>query len=243
MPPQRITSVLLHFGFSPNEARVYEELLSLTAGSVPSLAKKLGLHRRNVYDALDRLAKKEFVFRSKVGRVEHYTAVSPRTILLEHEKKEKELLSILPALELLQKNVRQKKAHFSISTKNEVANILEKIAQSNNQIHSLNAPLEFILSGYRIEFAESLKSSSAEEHTWVIYHEPNEEHWKKVREGLQEFHFSVHVRKTRTRKLPSLLVTDDDIFFFPEANSIESSVRIESLRIAGQYRALLQAVI
>ncbi len=56
------SEILETIGLSPNEAKIYETLLSTGETSVSEIATKAGVHRRNVYDALNRLVDKALVF-------------------------------------------------------------------------------------------------------------------------------------------------------------------------------------
>ena len=57
-----ITEVLENLGLSKNEARIYETLLKEGESPVGFLAVKSGVHRRNVYDTLNRLIEKGLAF-------------------------------------------------------------------------------------------------------------------------------------------------------------------------------------
>jgi len=47
---------------SKNEAKIYETILEIGECSVSEIAKKSGIHRRNIYDTLARLSEKGIVF-------------------------------------------------------------------------------------------------------------------------------------------------------------------------------------
>jgi sugar-specific transcriptional regulator TrmB len=52
---------LLHLGLTPIEARIYIALVDLGRGQAGVLSRKTGIHRRVIYDALDRLIEKGIV--------------------------------------------------------------------------------------------------------------------------------------------------------------------------------------
>ncbi|PIN79600.1 hypothetical protein COV16_03365, partial [Candidatus Woesearchaeota archaeon CG10_big_fil_rev_8_21_14_0_10_34_8] len=49
---------LMQIGLSLNEARVYESMLQLGEANVQTIAIKSKVHRRNVYDSLNKLIEK-----------------------------------------------------------------------------------------------------------------------------------------------------------------------------------------
>lgn len=93
------------FGVSPNEAKVYLSLLNLGCTLAGKISEKATIHRRAVYDALNRLIGKGLVsFVIKAGK-KYYEATNPEKlleILKEKEEdiknKEKTIKKILPEL-------------------------------------------------------------------------------------------------------------------------------------------------
>ena len=53
--------VLEEIGFSKNEAKIYLVLLRLGMSPISEITEKTGIHRRNVYDSIERLAEKGLV--------------------------------------------------------------------------------------------------------------------------------------------------------------------------------------
>lgn len=78
-------------GLSSNEAKVYVALLRLGSASVGSITEESGVHRRNVYDALERLAKKGLVGHTFRDRTKYFEISSPY-LLLNMVKEERKLL-------------------------------------------------------------------------------------------------------------------------------------------------------
>lgn len=56
------TETLQQLGLAKNEARIYQTLLQRGEMAVGEIANKSGVHRRNVYDSLNRLVEKGLVF-------------------------------------------------------------------------------------------------------------------------------------------------------------------------------------
>lgn len=91
-------SILADLGLTNLEVSIYKILLnegSLQAGNISRLT---GIHRRNVYDALERLIQKGFVSYIKENNIKSYVAGDPQLILDKLKSKEKEWTSLMPDL-------------------------------------------------------------------------------------------------------------------------------------------------
>jgi len=88
-------------GLSPNEAKIYECLLENRKATVSTISLKANVHRRNVYDALNRLIEKGLVFRI-IGEGENrFEAVNPQKLMEVLKEKEHALEKSLPDLHKL----------------------------------------------------------------------------------------------------------------------------------------------
>lgn len=85
-------------GLSPNEAKIYETLLEIGETSVAQISAKANIHRRNIYDALNRLIKKGLVFPIFQKGENSYRAVHPEKLLEVIKEKEQSLTEVLPNL-------------------------------------------------------------------------------------------------------------------------------------------------
>ncbi len=109
------SELLQELNLSPNEAKIYEGMLSTAETNASVIALRSGVPRRNVYDALNRLIEKGLAYKI-VGSGENlFQAVHPDKLLdLLHEK-EKLLKSQLPALRDLYETDPPLKAAFIYS--------------------------------------------------------------------------------------------------------------------------------
>lgn len=90
--------ILEELGLSPNEAKIYEVLLDIGQASVPDIAIKTGVHKRNIYDTVPRLLQKGLVYRVVESKTDIYAAVEPKKLSELIWEKESKLQSILPQL-------------------------------------------------------------------------------------------------------------------------------------------------
>lgn len=79
---------LNELGLPKNEVKVYMALLKLGLASAGEITKLSGIHRRNVYDALERLINKGLVSYVTKEKIKYFEATNPYFLLnlLEREK-------------------------------------------------------------------------------------------------------------------------------------------------------------
>ena len=85
-------------GLSPNEAKIYESLIEKGESSVSDIALAAGVHRRNAYDAIERLIAKGLCFQIVSTGENLYNAVDPEKLTELLAEKQTELARILPDL-------------------------------------------------------------------------------------------------------------------------------------------------
>lgn len=90
---------LQELGLSPNEARIYEALVETGESSISQIAIAASVHRRNAYDAINRLIEKGLCFEIIGSRENHYNAVDPGKLLQLVEEKRDKVLVALPTLQ------------------------------------------------------------------------------------------------------------------------------------------------
>lgn len=90
---------LLHIGLTNTEAKLYIMLLELGKAQAGILSRKTGIHRRSVYDALDRLIEKGLVSYIKENDKRYYLPTDPRRVQEIIEEHKNEIDQIMPALQ------------------------------------------------------------------------------------------------------------------------------------------------
>ena len=85
-------------GLSPNEAKIYESLIQKGESSVSEIAIAAKIHRRNAYDALERLINKGLCFQIFSTTENRYNAVDPDKLMELFREKEERLREVLPEL-------------------------------------------------------------------------------------------------------------------------------------------------
>jgi sugar-specific transcriptional regulator TrmB len=94
--------ILEELGLTPAEAKIYLILLEQGASLAGIISRNTGIHRRSVYDAIERLIQKGLVSYIKTNNRKYFEAVSPERLLEILKKKEDDIKVILPELKKLQ---------------------------------------------------------------------------------------------------------------------------------------------
>jgi predicted DNA-binding transcriptional regulator len=97
------TEIFQELGLVKNEARIYEALLIEGESSVGHISIKSKVHRRNVYDTINRLMEKGLVFEIVAEKENLYQAVHPDKLMELIQEKTMILDKIMPDLRKLYK--------------------------------------------------------------------------------------------------------------------------------------------
>lgn len=92
------TTLLQDLGLSLNEAKIYEALLRYGGSGVSTIALRSKVHRRNVYDSLQRLVEKGLVYETFGGKETVFEAVDPGKLMEFVKEKEAHLQEAMPEL-------------------------------------------------------------------------------------------------------------------------------------------------
>ncbi|MBI2660451.1 hypothetical protein HYX07_04780 [Candidatus Woesearchaeota archaeon] len=100
-------AILSKIGLTRNESKVYLALINLGTAQAGQITEKSGVHRRNVYDAIDRLMEKGLISFVTVNNKKLFSPVNPKRLLELIDEKKFELdtikadfQKIMPQLEL-----------------------------------------------------------------------------------------------------------------------------------------------
>jgi len=91
-------------GLSRNEAKIYSFLLQYGPKQPREITSITGVHRRNVYDALDRLVEKGLCSHYVKNKKAFFWAEDPEKLLALLQEKEKRISSLLPAMQSAHKS-------------------------------------------------------------------------------------------------------------------------------------------
>ena len=90
---------LLHIGLTKTESKIYLMLLDITKAQAGVLSRKTGIHRRSIYDALDRLIEKGLVSYIMENDKRYYMAEDPKRVQSLIDEQKEQVYSLLPLLQ------------------------------------------------------------------------------------------------------------------------------------------------
>lgn len=132
-------SLLQELGLSPNEAKIYESLVTFGPSGVSTIALRSTVHRRNAYDALQRLLEKGLVSEiySKTETV--FQPTDPNKLMELIQEKEMKLAGVLPTyMETYRKNRTQEQASIYKGAEG-IKNYLRDVLEEGEDMYLLGA--------------------------------------------------------------------------------------------------------
>lgn len=91
--------ILENMGLTNAEARVYLMLLKSGSSLAGKISRDTGIHRRSVYDAIERLIEKGMVSYIKTNNRKYFQAEDPKRFMDVLKEKEESIKAVLPELE------------------------------------------------------------------------------------------------------------------------------------------------
>ncbi len=131
--------ILEDLGLSPNEAKIYEGLLEIGKASVPDIAIKIGVHKRNVYDIVPKLLKKGLIYQIAETKENTYAPLEPAKLSELLWEKEAKLKSILPALNKQFKKTTTGEAVYVYKGTEGFKNYLRDILEVGEDVYFIGA--------------------------------------------------------------------------------------------------------
>ena len=95
---QKHMQILAEIGLTPNEAKIYEALLKIKNGTIWDISKHAEVHRRNAYDAIQRLIARGLAYQVLPKKVLTYAPVHPDKLTELVDEKVRALDAALPGL-------------------------------------------------------------------------------------------------------------------------------------------------
>lgn len=218
-------TLLEELGFNRHESKIYLLLLKLGESTAVRLGKESGLHRRTVYDTLDKLQKKGFVNTKIKKHIKHFIPTSPERLKEISEEKNILIEKILPSL-LKQFISGEHKPVVSIfegveGMKAALNDLLRECKKTKGEVTMLGAGLR-TPQYMRYSFPHYI--NHLKKIKWRLI-EPNIE---RVREDLDKWEISKELMKKHCRFLPAkylsplgiLVYTDRTIIMLLESEPV-----------------------
>lgn len=125
---------LQELGLTNNEAKIYLALLELGSSIAGKISRKTGIHRRTIYDALERLTEKGLVSYIVKNNRKYFEASDPKQLLTLIEEKKESINTILPKLEQTYNIKKQKQETLFFKGKQGLKSIFEDQLKERKEI-------------------------------------------------------------------------------------------------------------
>ncbi len=132
-------SFLYELGLSPNEAKIYYALLMHGGAEVSAISVHAHIHRRNAYDAIQRLKKKGLIFESFGKNKTVYEAVEPAKLMEFIREKEVKLSQAMPELQKYYKKHRSPELAYIFNGSEGIKNYLREVLNTGKDLYILGA--------------------------------------------------------------------------------------------------------
>jgi predicted transcriptional regulator len=126
-------------GLSLNEARVYEALLYLGEANVNAISIKSQVHRRNVYDSINKLIEKGLASETFVKGEKLFKPIDPERLKEILKEKETALETSLPEMKKLYQSVQPEAEAYLFRGIEGAKNYLQLILQEKQPVYFIGA--------------------------------------------------------------------------------------------------------
>lgn len=124
------TEALEGLGLTRNEALVYITLLEVGKSHIGQISEKTRMHRRTIYDCLERLIDRGLVSFVIEGKTRFFIAVNPNKLKDMAKEKEAKIEQVLPKLLSIAKKSKEKTEINVYSGKEGLKNVMEDLIKS-----------------------------------------------------------------------------------------------------------------
>ncbi len=131
--------LLREIGLSPNEARVYESLLHLGESSVQQISNRSKVHRRNVYDSIQKLTEKGLASEIFIKGEKNFKATNPRRLLELIKEKEEHVNNLLPEMQAKYEAIEEKEEAYLYRGIEGFKNYLQDILKTKETVYFIGA--------------------------------------------------------------------------------------------------------
>ena len=131
--------ILHKVGLSLNEAKVYEALLYLGEANTNKISVKSKVHRRNVYDSLNKLIEKGLASETFIKGERFFKAIDPERLKEMIKEKEEALDTFLPEMKKLYKDVEPEAEAYFFRGVEGFKNYLQLILEQKQTVHFIGA--------------------------------------------------------------------------------------------------------
>ncbi|MBM3234582.1 hypothetical protein FJZ19_05830 [Candidatus Pacearchaeota archaeon] len=128
------TKALEGLGLTRNESLVYITLLEIGKSHIGQISEKTKMHRRTIYDCLERLQDRGLVSFVIEGNIRFFIAINPSKLKDIADEKQEKIIQILPKLLSIAKKSKEKTEVNVYSGKEGLKNVMEDLVKSKPKL-------------------------------------------------------------------------------------------------------------
>jgi len=136
---KKYTEILTEIGLTQNEARIYQTLLDLKRASIWDISAKADIHRRNTYDAVQRLVEKGLAYQILPKKTLTYAPVHPDKLREMVNQKVEDLESVLPGLSIRFDEKQNEREVYVYRGIGGVKNYIELITRVGKDVYGIGS--------------------------------------------------------------------------------------------------------
>jgi len=130
------------FGLTETESKVYIALLKRGTSRAGRLAKETNVHRRTVYDILERLLEKGVISYITINNVRFFEAISPDKLMILLKEREDRLKRFLPELQAIHDSHKNKRETLFFRGKEGLKSIFDDQIKVGKDIYFMGKGVE-----------------------------------------------------------------------------------------------------
>jgi sugar-specific transcriptional regulator TrmB len=218
--------LLTDLGLSKNEGDVYLKLIELGPSTAVQIAKASRLHRSNVYDVLNKLAKKGLVAYFLRQEVNYYEVVDPEQLTTLLKSKELALQRLIPVLKAMQLAAKPSSSVALFEGVVGVRYILMDIINNTKKIYVLGVPKDYAKicgEGWISQWHKKRIDNKI-----LFYHILNEDYY------LYRIRFLRKLKYTKLKFLPKEYSTPNALFIYDKGIMLGFMQPFISIKILGE---------
>ncbi len=139
-----IGELLREVGLTKTETKIYLTLLEEGPSLAGVLSRKSGIHRRSVYDALERLIEKGLVSYIKTNNRKYFEAVNPKKVIHILDEKREALKAVLPELEMKYNFVKERRETLFFRGKSGIKSLFDDQIEAGKPVFVIGASMKAV---------------------------------------------------------------------------------------------------
>jgi predicted transcriptional regulator len=181
--------ILHELGLSPNEAKIYETLITYGTSGISAISLRSKIHRRNVYDTISRLMEKGLVYEVYTPKELVYQPVEPSKLLEIAQEKVRKVEQSIPAFQKAFHSTKTPERTYIYKGIEGIKNYLHDTLTIGKDVYVWGAKGAWFdprLTSYRDWYFKEVEKKGMK--IWVLFDDEVREHLSEVPAKVSKYH-------------------------------------------------------